>query len=272
MGMKDLIDSIRIQIYQRMSSPLFGSFVIAWLCWNHRYLFILFSSEPIQARLQLAHDLVYPSTSSLWFRAAILPLISSVAFILVYPHPSKWLFGYWHKRQIELKKRRDEIESETLLTKAESQKIIRDSIAQREKYEEQIAKLARDIDALKTPGGAVDGDQSTVEQQRERILALEHELARIQATREKQQTDPLADLKEDTQKEILVLLKFAAANRVATADGVAKQMGRSKAKAEFLIDTAMSRGLIQQGNGLQEGAMVLSALGRAYLNDRGLLP
>src|SRR4051812_5718839 len=37
--MKDFLDSLRSQIGDRINSPIFGSFVITWLCWNHQYFF-----------------------------------------------------------------------------------------------------------------------------------------------------------------------------------------------------------------------------------------
>lgn len=269
--MKDLIDSIRLQVYQRMSSPLFGSFVIAWVCWNHRYLFILFSGEPIQTRLQLAHMLVYPDESVLWLRAVVWPLVSSVAFILIYPYPSKWLFKYWHKKQIELKKLRDEIEGETLLTKEESRKITRDMVAIREKYEEQVERLAREVDALKTPGGALAGDQSTVEQQRQRISALEAELNRRDSVEKQKQSDRLGGFDVTTQKQVLELLKLVAKRDLVSADLLMKEMQLSRARSLFLIDSANSCGLIEHPDGMVPGTIGLSPGGRAFLNERGLL-
>lgn len=147
--MKDLIDSIRLQVYERMSSPLFGSFVIAWIGWNHRLLAVLFSSLPIKERFEFIDLRLYASGWDAWSKGFVYPLLSTVAFILLYPYPAKFFYGYWQTRQRELKALRDKIEGDTLLTMAESQEIRLMLLKAKTEYRETIRQHVEEIEALK---------------------------------------------------------------------------------------------------------------------------
>lgn len=90
--MKDLIDSIRLQVHERMSSPLFGSFVIAWLGWNYRMLVVVFSTLPVKERFEVIDHQLYATPWAAWSKGLFFPLASALLFILIYPYPSKWIW------------------------------------------------------------------------------------------------------------------------------------------------------------------------------------
>ncbi|MCX6899760.1 MAG: hypothetical protein NT105_13810 [Verrucomicrobia bacterium] len=147
--MKNLLESIRVHIYDRLSSPLFGAFCIAWLAWNHQYLLILCSDEHIVDRLELSRTAIFPDGWSIARRGFIYPFLSGAVFILVYPHVSRLFYGYWLRRQLETKQTRDKIENATLLTLEESRKL-RVSMAQAQsKYDEEISRLVETNKALR---------------------------------------------------------------------------------------------------------------------------
>jgi hypothetical protein len=269
--MRDLIDSIRIHIYQRLSSPLFGSFAIAWVCWNHQYLLILAANEPIQARLQIARMLVYPDTVTLWLRGFVWPALCAVLFILAYPYPSKLLFGYWHKRQVELKKLRDQIEGETLLTREESRKIILDSVAQRTNYEEQIARQARELEALRgAMGKTTPLDEGVAEQQRQRIAALESEVDRLRGNEKRSTNDPLANLDQALLPVMQKLLSIFAQNDPRSLEEAAllSNLGEPPSRGRYLLDVGRDAGLLEQ---IGSTRYRLTTSGRAFVVKSGLV-
>jgi len=55
--MKEIIDAIRLALLERASSPLLGSFTIAWSLWNYKALLILFSKLAINEKFRLLNQL-----------------------------------------------------------------------------------------------------------------------------------------------------------------------------------------------------------------------
>jgi len=155
--MKDIFDSIRLQIYERLSSPLFGSFVASWVVWNHRFLFVMFSGLPVNKKFEFVDTQLYASGWDICSRGIIEPALTAILFIYLYPIVSKHFYGYWLKKNSELKKLRDEIENATLLTREESDAIRMEMIKSGEKYEETIRRQAAELEVLKKN---VTGDEA----------------------------------------------------------------------------------------------------------------
>jgi hypothetical protein len=130
------------------NSPLFGSFVIAWLCWNHRFVVVLFSSLPIDQRLEFIDKHIYVDHWDKWEQGLLYPLATAVLFILIYPYPAKFFYGYWLKRQRELKQLRDKIEDASLLTLEDSRKIRMALLNNEVEYEDRIRRQAEEIEGL----------------------------------------------------------------------------------------------------------------------------
>jgi|SRR5688572_219518 len=147
--MKDFIESIRLQIYERLSSPLFGALLVAWCGWNYRFVTVLFSNLPIKERFEFIDQQLYSTPLDRFGKGLAFPVITAVLFILVYPYPARWLFGYWHRRQRELKEIRDKIEGDTLLTVEESRKIRMTLLRNQVEYDETIKRLIEERDVTK---------------------------------------------------------------------------------------------------------------------------
>jgi hypothetical protein len=148
--MKSLLNSFYLTLHDRMVSPLFGSFVFAWLCWNHSYVLILLSSLPVDQRLALARSEVFPDHCAIFLRGFLYPLASAGIFILCYPFPAKWVYSYWHKRQQELKAVRDTIEGATLLTKEESQSLTARLYQARAERDKERTELMQDLERIRS--------------------------------------------------------------------------------------------------------------------------
>jgi hypothetical protein len=259
--MNDLLDSIRAQIYARLSSPLFGAFVISWVCWNHRYLFVLFSELPVQERFALAQSAVYPGDYDHWLRGFLWPLGCSIAFILVYPFPSRWLFQYWHKREVETKKLRDEIEGQTLLTKDESRKLILDSIKARESSAETIQRLNAEIEALRARPASPSREE----------IELENGLKAKQSPQPPvTPRDQLSEFPLDLRHGILDILRrlAVAPNYSLPTDVVMQNTKLSRVKAGYLLDKAREAKLVAHN----DSEVSLSRGGRNYLVEHDQLP
>lgn len=171
--MKEILNSLRLQINERLNSPLFGSFIIAWVCWNHRLLFVLFSSQPVEKRFEFIDSQIYATGWNVWNNGVIKPVLSAILFIYLYPIISKHFYAYWLKRQVELKELRDNIESATLLTREESRAFRMAMIKIREEYEETINRQAAEIEALKK--NSTDNEFGQLRKEAENIDQIKHD-------------------------------------------------------------------------------------------------
>jgi F0F1-type ATP synthase membrane subunit b/b' len=147
--MKDIIDSIRMQIYERLSNPLFGAFIVSWTCWNYRFLFVLFSILPVTERFELIDHRIYTTWLEVLCHCVIGPVCTAILYVLLYPRVSKFFYKDWLQKQVEIKELRDEIEKATLLTREESQAIQMKILKVKEEYEEMIKSLTAENEALK---------------------------------------------------------------------------------------------------------------------------
>lgn len=118
--MKDEIKSVLSQLSDRLTSPIFGSFVISWLLWNHRYIFILLTDLPINARFSLIERTLYPDWQQLLGRGFIAPALMSLVYITWYQDLSRWILARWDRRQTMLNEARNEAQKKRRLTEQET--------------------------------------------------------------------------------------------------------------------------------------------------------
>lgn len=137
----DLIKTIKAQLYDRIASPLFSSYLISWVGWNYKFLLTLFSGMKVKEKLDFISSVIYPSFSYLFLHGAIYPLITSLLIIFVYPYPAKFTYEFYRRRQVELKEIQQKIDDETPLTKEEAKKIRTDALIMTIEFEKEIEKL-----------------------------------------------------------------------------------------------------------------------------------
>lgn len=146
----DLSKSVKAQLYERVSSPLFGSFVLAWGCWNYRFILVLIGSGEPEKKLAYIDTHIFRDYYDVILRGMSLPFVSAIVFIYLYPLVSKSLYRYWQGKQKELKEIQQKIEDDTPITQEEArqlryelrQKAVEHDKAMKER-ESQIAELTQ---------------------------------------------------------------------------------------------------------------------------------
>ncbi len=118
----EISKSIKATLYERVSSPLTGSFIISWIIINWKVVLSIFSSLPVQSKIEFIESL-YPTWWNYALYGLVIPLIASTIFILIYPHPTKWLYKYWHEKKIELRNEKLKLDSVQLLSEKESREL-----------------------------------------------------------------------------------------------------------------------------------------------------
>lgn len=154
----DILKSIRAVLYERLSSPLISSFVIAWIVWNFKLLLVITASIPIAEKFKLIDYGLY---SGLLERTALLlvgPLITSTAYVFGYPYIEKHVFKFWRERQKELKEIQQKIENETPVSLEQWRQLKQELIDLQTRYDtdierkdEQIKQLRRQLETQPQP-------------------------------------------------------------------------------------------------------------------------
>ena len=110
----DIYRSIRAYMYEKSTSPLAGSLVLAWIGWNWRVVLTILSSESVEAKFVII-DGLYAAEGSV-FTFYYWPLLTVFGYIFVYPAPAYVAF-YWSKlMQILLNKARQRLEKTELIS------------------------------------------------------------------------------------------------------------------------------------------------------------
>lgn len=121
--LEELRKSFNSVLYERVSSPLYGTFIVAWIFWNWRILYItLFVSEKELAFNKLQWIETYAlNYSDLIYK----PIISTIFFLTLMPFISNgfyWLHLRFNKWKVD---KRNSIEMKSLLTLEQSIEIRR---------------------------------------------------------------------------------------------------------------------------------------------------
>lgn len=130
--MEDLIRSIKAFLYDRATSPLFGSFITSWIICNYRIFIIIFSDSKPQVKLSLIDQIhsqvmffyTYP-ISRLYIDGFIYPILLCLSYLYLYPLLAEPVYKFTLGRQKRLSALKQEIEESRLLTLAESTELIR---------------------------------------------------------------------------------------------------------------------------------------------------
>jgi len=120
----DLYKDIKIQLYERATSPLLGSFMISWCLWNYKLFLVIFSSGTAFEKIARIEHVLYPNFfwDGAWV-GLIYPLLTTGFFIFLYPFLARPVFWFAKNQQVKIKEIQQKIEDETPLTQEEAREI-----------------------------------------------------------------------------------------------------------------------------------------------------
>jgi hypothetical protein len=168
--MDDLIKSLKAHLYDRLTSPLLSSVLIAWAAWNYRLFVVLLSNLDVQKKFDYIDTILYPTLGDIFARGTIYPLLSALFLIYVYPIPARRVYEYVRSEQKKLKEIQQRIEDETPITVEQARELrtaIRkaDSDFEREIGERDaiILKLRQEISKLEADATQDDGNSAPLD-------------------------------------------------------------------------------------------------------------
>lgn len=145
----EILRSIRAYLYERVTSPLIGSFVIAWCGWNYQFVLVIFSSLAVTEKITFIETVLFPTWIEITGSGLLFPILTSLGYIFIYPYLSKPIFIFHKNRQRELAEIKQKIEDETLLTVKQSREIkVRIHTLEKE-YQTELANKDSEIQQLK---------------------------------------------------------------------------------------------------------------------------
>ncbi|WP_116343830.1 hypothetical protein [Enterobacter cloacae] len=147
---EDLIKTVKAQLYDRLTSPLLGCFLLSWAIWNYKFIFTLFSDMKIEDKFKFIDGSIYSGYYSHVIYGLLLPFITTLFFIFIYPYPAKFAYAFFRKRQAELKEIQQKIDDETPLTRDEARKIRSDAVKMSIEFQQEIEKLREENLSLRS--------------------------------------------------------------------------------------------------------------------------
>ncbi len=153
--LEEFSKTVKSQLYERASSPLLGSFIIAWCIWNHRFIMVIFSELSFQEKITYIDFHVFGGWPDSFINGIIIPLIAALFMIIIYPWPARFLYGYWRIQQNKIKSAQQKIDGDVLLSADESREIRQAEIKAKIEFDallrsknEEIASLREIIEAM----------------------------------------------------------------------------------------------------------------------------
>lgn len=147
---EDLIKTVKAQLYDRLTSPLLGCFLLSWVIWNYKFIFTLFSEMKTEDKFKFIENYIYVGHYAHFIYGLLLPFIITLFFIFIYPYPAKFAYAFFRKRQVELKEIQQKIDDETPLTRDEARKIRSDAVKMSIEFEQEIEKLREENLSLRS--------------------------------------------------------------------------------------------------------------------------
>ncbi len=100
--LEDIDSFISAAFGERVSTPLYSTFSISWALWNWKIIFVTLILNADNVPWPHANKLQYVQSFINWCDGLIFPLISTAAFIFLFPYAA----NYTHKKSLEFKKKR----------------------------------------------------------------------------------------------------------------------------------------------------------------------
>lgn len=217
-----MIDSIKkslsATLYERTSSPLYGTLIISWLIWNWKitYLTLFVSEDKIEV-----DKISYISENLCDIRYLITyPLISTLILLTIIPFISNGAFWLNLKFENWKKDKKNEVEKKQLLTLEQSIEMREQLLNQEHRFEKLLEDKNNEIKQLKAildepkafTAESNDLKQNKLEEEfnledvSRKIKAVDKELVAFQKILEFMQSGyPIADRSDIPSKLITVL-------------------------------------------------------------------
>lgn len=182
---KEITNSIRATLYQRISSPLYGTYICSWSIYNWELVLPLifgtkkFDDKIIDFKLGLS-----PEATGFEYHTVIVPLIITAVLLAIQPLLQRFIFIYTEWNKSEGLKKRDQYSKETMLTLDQSNEL-RASVQKIQQFhqevlknkEEEISEYKRQLDSKDQSINSVNNNNLALINENSRLESEKSELS-----------------------------------------------------------------------------------------------
>ncbi|MFZ3433757.1 hypothetical protein [Vibrio harveyi] len=161
----DVLTSIKAYLYDRTSSPLLGAFATSLALWNFKILMLFFSKTPYAVKVwEIDFFYSQPFFSSIehlswvtnyWMCLYLMPMVTSLFYIYVFPWFSHRVFEFSYNKQITLNNKKKEMQGSELISAEEKEELLSkieklniENRANVLKLREEITQLESQLDSV----------------------------------------------------------------------------------------------------------------------------
>ncbi|EGR1756968.1 hypothetical protein ACWO0M_004370 [Vibrio parahaemolyticus] len=161
----DVLTSIKAYLYDRTSSPLLGAFATSLALWNFKILMLFFSKTPYAVKVwEIDFFYSQPFFSSIdnlswltnyWMCLYLMPAVTSLFYIYVFPWFSHRVFEFSYNKQIALNNKKKEMQGSELISAEEKEELLSsieklniENRANVLKFREEISQLEGQVDSV----------------------------------------------------------------------------------------------------------------------------
>ncbi len=153
----DIYTSIKAYLYDRTASPLLGSLAVSLTLWNFKILMLFFSNTNYAEKVWEI-DYFYSQPyfladgfswlTNYWVCLYVLPVLTTVFYIYVFPWFSHKVFEYSYNKQIDLNNKKKTLQKSELIDADDKEKIMLMNEQLRLENRELIVKHRMEVEEL----------------------------------------------------------------------------------------------------------------------------
>jgi hypothetical protein len=164
----DLKKTISSTLYERVTSPLIGSFAVSWSIWNYKFFLIILSSGPYSQK-KVYLDEMFPGFWLNTFNMFVMPLCGTCFYLFAYPHIAKFVYEIWQKYIADKEKIRQDVKKEIPITEEQANKLRQSLASKTIEFENLLSDKSERIKNLEARG---DKSMTHIDEQEEKISEL----------------------------------------------------------------------------------------------------
>ncbi|WP_264404005.1 hypothetical protein [Vibrio owensii] len=182
----DVLTSIKAYLYDRTSSPLLGAFATSLALWNFKILMLFFSKTPYAVKVWeidfFYSQSFFPSIDNLswltnyWMCLYLMPAVTSIFYIYVFPLFSHRVFEYSYNKQIVLNNKKKELQRSELVSAEEKEELLNRIEQQNIENRASVIKFREEISGLENQLNVVIQEREKLKTHNDELRVRVHEL------------------------------------------------------------------------------------------------
>lgn len=153
--LREVLDSLKVHVRDRVSNPLYGAFLVSWVVFNYRLLLVLIGEGTWRDKITFIDLTLYPTAEFSFQRGLVFPLLTSAIFVILAPFIRRWVTVFIAERDAVTSGELLRIKRETPLAPDAADALRRSLFDERQrridetrKLEAQVAELNTQVDLL----------------------------------------------------------------------------------------------------------------------------